>query len=436
MSWIRRHKRKEEPQAKRLPDLEFLALVRAGLEEFAPGVTQGAELKGNSLVSPQGWAVAVAPPHHGGGQHYDLVALPDVSIQPDVPCFMDCVVSMSADPQDAANTWVQTAGACLLELLDLREQFADHAGPDNKRGVPGWHMITSGAVGLGTDVDENRRLQGALLDANVLHRIADSFTADLESPFFNGVKVFYGGRPGAMEAEIRVNGERHEAASAAMTALGLPEPTAFTAVRFYALLLPLPEGENEDEPSHPATARPDSIPAQAQATTHTHGASCDCGGHLDPEHPGFDLALPHLVAELSEEERRRLVKSDTGAIITAEGVGNFLKVRLPIRLDDGRTVVYLAWVYLQPTVFDDFVQRVHDDDLADHRFEGLLCNAIDPWGEDVLRAPVVLGGQRINEDGSVRISEVLESSDPLLGKVLTESWPADFVLGDRFPRRT
>ncbi|MGQ4430224.1 DUF6348 family protein [Streptomyces sp. SAS_260] len=161
MSWIRRHKRKEEPSAKRLPDLEFLALVKTGLEEIAPGVTQGAQLKGNSLISPQGWAVAVAPPHHGGGHHYDLVALPDVSLQPDVPCFMDCVVSMSADPQDAANTWVQTAGVCLLELLDRRAHFADHTDPDDERGVPGWHTITSGAVGLGSDVDENRRLQRA-----------------------------------------------------------------------------------------------------------------------------------------------------------------------------------------------------------------------------------------------------------------------------------
>jgi hypothetical protein len=67
-------------------------------------------------------------------------------------------------------------------------------------------------------------------------------------------------------------------------------------------------------------------------------------------------------------------------------LGNFLKVRLPIRLDDGRTVVYLAWVYLQAAVIDDFVQRVHDDNLAGHRFEGQLCNAIGPWGEDVLRA--------------------------------------------------
>ncbi|MFE4698835.1 DUF6348 family protein [Streptomyces sp. NPDC056738] len=239
MPWIRRRARKDRPSEERLSDLEFLALVKASLEEYAPGVTQDAELKGNSLSSPSGWAVGVAPPHHGGGRHYDLVAMPDVSLQPDVPCFMDCVVAVSGDARKAADVWVQTAGACLLELLDPRSRFADHLEPDDERGVPGWHSIVSGTIAFGLDGAENRRLQTALLDANVLHRIADSFTAELESPYFNGVKVFYGGRPGAMQAEIRVNGERHEAASTAMAALELPEPKVFTVARHYALLSPL-----------------------------------------------------------------------------------------------------------------------------------------------------------------------------------------------------
>lgn len=254
MPWIRRRRAREaeppqpqpqqqpaQPSEERLPDLEFLALVRAALEELAPGVTQGAELKGNSLLSPQGWAVGVAPPGHGDSRHYDLVALPDVSVQPDVPCFVDCAVAMSGDPRQAADAWAQTAGACLLELLDPRGHFADHVGPDEERGVPGRHALISGAVGFGLDAAENRSLQMALLEANVLHRIADTFVADLESPYFNGVKVFYGGRPGAMQAEIRINGERHEAASAAMAALNLPEPRVFTAVRHFALLLPAAE---------------------------------------------------------------------------------------------------------------------------------------------------------------------------------------------------
>ena len=407
----------------------------AGLEEYAPGVTRGAELKGNSLISPQGWAVAVAPPHHGGGHHYDLVALPDVSVQPDVPLFMDCVVAMSGNPRQAADSWVQTAGACLLELLDRRSRFADHAGPGDERGVPGWHVIASGAVGVGLDVAQSQRLQLALVNANVLHHIADSFTADLESPFFNGVKVFYGGQPGAMQAEVRVNGERHEAASAALAALNLPEPAVFTAVRSYALLLPVPSAGGE--PSYPAVRLElDGLksPDGADGHCHEHGAACGCGGHLDPERPGFALLWPHLVAELSDAERSRRIEVDTGVIMIVDGVGNFLKVRLPIPLEDGRTVVYLAWVYLEAPVIDEFVKSVKDRTLEGRRFAGLLCNAIEPWGEDLLRAPVVLGGQRFNEDGSIAYSEVLESGDPLLSEVLRKRWPAQFVLGDRDPR--
>ncbi|WP_186767898.1 DUF6348 family protein [Streptomyces qinzhouensis] len=379
MPWIRRRSRHAEPPAERLPDLEFLSLVRASLEASAPGVTLGAELKGNSLISPRGWAVSVAPPRHGGGHHYDLVALPDVSVQPDVPCFLDCVVAMTEDPRQAAEAWVQTAGACLLELLDPREHFASHAGPDHEHGVPGWNSITSGAVGFGLDADENRKMQTALLNANVLHRISDTFTEDLESPFFNGVTVFYGGRPGAMEAEIRVNGERHDAASVAMAALDLPEPATFTAVRYYALLLPVPAGGGEPDfpPSSPALPYPLSDP-DSHSHCHSHGATHDCGEHLDPEHPGFELPLPHLIAELTEEERARRVRVSNEVIMVAEGVGNFLKVRLPVRLDDGRTVVYLAWIYLNAAVIGEFNERVHNGTLAGHRFEGLLCNAIGP----------------------------------------------------------
>ena len=91
MPWIRRPKHDDQPASKRLPDLDFLALVKAGLEELAPGVTRGAEVKGSSLLSPSGWAVGVMPCDHGDDHHYGVVAFPDVSMQPDVPCFVGCV---------------------------------------------------------------------------------------------------------------------------------------------------------------------------------------------------------------------------------------------------------------------------------------------------------------------------------------------------------
>jgi hypothetical protein len=113
-------------------------------------------------------------------------------------------------------------------------------------------MIASGATAFGVELAENQRLQQSLLDANVLHRVAGSFTGDLESPWFNGLKVFYGGQPGAMQAEVRVNGDCHDGASAAMSALGITEPAAFAAARFYALLLPV-TGGGQPQNRWPAT---------------------------------------------------------------------------------------------------------------------------------------------------------------------------------------
>lgn len=440
MSLIRRRTRPvqqaEGPLDECLPDLEFLALVKASLEALAPGVTEGVELKGNSMISPQGWAVAVAPPFHGGGRHYDLVALPDVNVQPDVPMFQDCVVAMSGNHRVAADNWVQTSGACLLEMLDRRERFAGHDGPDDERGVPGWYTISSGATAFGLDQAENHRMQVALLNANVLHRIADTFTADLESPFFNGVKVFYGGMPESMECEVRVNGERHDAASAAMAALDLPVPTAFTTVRYFALVLPLPNGRAE--PVFPNVRLELGGPGADEEDGHQHDGACaggcECGGCLDPEHPGFALGMPYLIEQLSDEERTRAVRVSTDVMVIAEGVGNFLKVRLPIQLEDGRTLVYLAWVYLEASVIDEVVQRVHADSLEGHRFEGLFCNAVRPWGEDVLRAPVVLRGRPAGRAGAIGHCEIVESSQPLMAEILRRRWPAAQVLGDRDPR--
>jgi hypothetical protein len=78
-------------------------------------------------------------------QGYDLAALPDVSIQLDVPLFVDCVVAMDGNPRHATATWTQTAGACLLELLDRRGRYAEHDGPDDaimsSRGRPAYAAV-------------------------------------------------------------------------------------------------------------------------------------------------------------------------------------------------------------------------------------------------------------------------------------------------------
>ncbi|MFE6866134.1 hypothetical protein ACFVFS_06225 [Kitasatospora sp. NPDC057692] len=96
----------------------------------------------------------------------------------------------------------------------------------------------------------------------------------------------------------------------------------------------------------------------------------------------------------------------------------------------------MVWVRLPAEVIDDYVRRVHDRTLDGHRFEGRLCNAVAPWGGELIEAPVRLGGQRIGANGRITPSEVLGSEHPFLARILREQWPAADVLGRRDPARS
>ncbi|HJP80486.1 MAG TPA: hypothetical protein VJ914_39815 [Pseudonocardiaceae bacterium] len=86
-------------------------------------------------------------------------------------------------------------------------------------------------------------------------------------------------------------------------------------------------------------------------------------------------------------------------------------------------------------MIEEVSRRGHNLDLEGHRFEGLFCNVIDPWGEDLLRAPVILQGRPAARPGAVGYCEVVESGQPLMSNVLGQRWPAEFVLGEKDPRK-
>lgn len=83
----------------------------------------------------------------------------------------------------------------------------------------------------------------------------------------------------------------------------------------------------------------------------------------------------------------------------------------------------------------DLAATVLDLEPAHHGHGPDCCcgESLDPERPGFARAGRP-GGERVNENGSIRFSDVLESGDPLLDRVLRESWPAEFVLGDRDPR--
>lgn len=192
----------------------------------------------NGLVGPGGARVVLAQRHHVSSEgHVDVLFEPDEST-PLVSPLWDCVSGFGATPEDkarnAAYLWSQTTAGAMLEFkYSRRGEFADHFRGSDRDGFRGWHII-SGAV-MGRGGDSASILQQWILANPVLptlsHALSDSID-ELTCP--HGIKLFMGG-DGIYE--VRVDGERHEIASAALANMGWPRLSPPGYVRSYLLVL-------------------------------------------------------------------------------------------------------------------------------------------------------------------------------------------------------
>ncbi|MGQ5262850.1 DUF2199 domain-containing protein [Micromonospora sp. ZYX-F-536] len=76
-----------------------------------------------------------------------------------------------------------------------------------------------------------------------------------------------------------------------------------------------------------------------------------CGDSLEPGHPAANFQLPDAIAQLDDDELRRLVDTHTYVVLTVQGHGSYLRVILPVPLDDGRTVTFGVWVAVSEESF-------------------------------------------------------------------------------------
>jgi hypothetical protein len=100
--------------------------------------------------------------------------------------------------------------------------------------VPGWHAVQGPACVFGFG---NEALAEWLGGNHVLPALAPRLLPELGHPLLNGVKLFLGGRAGDDVAEVRVNGEVSEPASAALRGLDWPRGERLAWARLYVLLL-------------------------------------------------------------------------------------------------------------------------------------------------------------------------------------------------------
>ncbi|MGY1577368.1 DUF2199 domain-containing protein [Streptomyces sp. MN13] len=154
--------------------------------------------------------------------------------------------------------------------------------------------------------------------------------------------------------------------------------------------------------------------------------SCSCCGEplTDERRVDVRFGLPDAALTAPEEARHFLGPS---ALLRVDGVGSFLRCLLPVRLTGDTELVVGTWV----RVDDDTLRHAHAvwDDPAYARLSlrGTLANAIRPWGDALLDAPVTA---RVRDPEE--LPYLVAGHDPTAARLLDDVWDRDHVLS-RFP---
>ncbi len=152
--------------------------------------------------------------------------------------FWDCVVGFGSERSEAianaAHLWSSTTAAAIFEVFAQKGDFATHYAADDPEGVLGWHTIWGPLLGFGNG-DSGEMLQNWALNAPLLSRIVSQVASKaLPAAAPHGIKLFFGGED---IAEVRVNGEVDEEASASLLQMDWPRLEDFGVLRTYAILL-------------------------------------------------------------------------------------------------------------------------------------------------------------------------------------------------------
>ena len=103
-------------------------------------------------------------------------------------------------------------------------------------------------------------------------------------------------------------------------------------------------------------------------------------------------------------------------------LGTFVRVILPVHLTDGDAVRYGLWLAVTPETWERVFAEWWAPTYPSLGFDGRIANAVTPWRERVLGAPV---------HASVRdpdqIPWIVSSHDALVSRLLAEPWDADEV---------
>jgi len=199
----------------------------------------GWHISESGLVGPKYARIRLSQHHESqSAGHVDVEFVLDETSPTRVQLW-DCVSGFGAAPSDlalsAAHIWCQTTAAAILELkYSRRGEFASHYHGDDPNGLRGWHVIAGAILGYGQG-DSADQLQQWWLEYPVLPALSPALHDALaEGACPRGFKLLFGGDD---VAEVRLDGERHEVASAALANLPWPRLKLPGFVRSYVVVL-------------------------------------------------------------------------------------------------------------------------------------------------------------------------------------------------------
>src|SRR5262245_36153178 len=117
---------------------------------------------------------------------------------------------------------------------------------------------------------------------------------------------------------------------------------------------------------------------------HDSTCTCDsCHAPLDPEAFDFRFLLPDRLFAAPEEER----PAGWGVrrpMLRVDGIGDFVRCLLPVKLAGGVRLGLGTWLEVAPDDFEWAARVWRTPEYASLALEGTLANAIQPWGDTLL----------------------------------------------------
>jgi len=148
-----------------------------------------------------------------------------------------------------------------------------------------------------------------------------------------------------------------------------------------------------------------------------------CGRPVDGRDLDYRFKLPDGLFAIPEPERAERIRGLGSDMVGAPGVGIFVRVLLPVKLSEEHSVRYGTWLRLTSKADVERARDLwHAPEYPSLTLEGILGNAIEPWGESLM-TKVRVGVRAAHE-----VPYVEAIYDAEMAKVLTETWSRSWVL--------